>query len=81
MDKREIIMKMENIFSEIFDKDDICLTDESSSDSIEGWDSLAHIQIVNSIQKVFGIKINAREMMEWNNVGDMVETIKQKIND
>ena len=81
MDNREIIMKMENIFSEIFDKEDICLTEESSSDSIEEWDSLSHIQIVNSIQKVFGIKINAREMMEWNNVGDMVETIKQKIND
>lgn len=81
MENKEILSKLETIFSEVFDKEDISLTEGSSSESIEEWDSLAHIQIVSTIQKEFCVKINAREMMEWNNVGDMVETIKKKIND
>ena len=81
MDNKEILERLEYIFSDVFDREDIFLNEESSSESIEEWDSLAHIQIVSAIQKEFGIKINAREMMNWDRVGDMVETIKNKVNE
>lgn len=81
MDNKEILERLEYIFSDVFDREDISLNEESSSESIEEWDSLAHIQIVSAIQKEFGIKINAREMMNWDRVGDMVETIKNKVNE
>lgn len=80
MERKEILKQLEFIFKEVFDEENISLSLDSSSDNIDGWDSLAHIQIVSAIQKEFGIRINAREMMEWNNVGDMVETINNKIN-
>ncbi len=81
MDNKEILERLEYIFSDVFDREDISLNEESSSESIEEWDSLAHIQIVSAIQKEFGIKINAREMMNWDRVGDMVETIRNKVNE
>ena len=78
MSNLEIIKQLEKVFREVFDNDDIHLSESTNSEDIEAWDSLTHIQLVSEIQKTFGIRINAREMMTWDKVGDMVETIKAK---
>lgn len=80
MEHIEIFEKLKEILIDVFDDENVTITETSSSDTIEEWDSLAHVQIVNCIQKSFGIKINAREMMDWDNVNDIIETISKKIN-
>lgn len=55
------------------------LCETTSSDDIEGWDSLAQIQLVSLIQTAFGIKFTAKEMLSWDNVGQMVDTIQSKL--
>ena len=80
MEHLEIFDKLKNILFNVFNDESITITEASSSDTIEEWDSLAHVQIVNDIQKAFGIKISAREMMDWDTVGDIIDTISEKIN-
>ncbi len=80
MEHIEIFEKLKEILIDVFDDENVTITETSSSDTIEEWDSLAHVQIVNCIQKSFGIKINAREMMDWDNVNDIIDTISKKIN-
>ena len=80
MENIEIFEKLKEILTEVFDDESIIVTESSSSDTIEEWDSLAHVQIVNGIKKTFGIKINAREMMDWDTVSDIIDTISKKIN-
>lgn len=80
MEKSVILKRLESIFIDVFDLDTFLLTESISADDIETWDSINHIQLVGEIQKTFNIKINAREMMSWDNVGDIIETIKEKVN-
>ena len=80
MEHLEIFEKLKNILFNVFNDESITITEASSSDTIEEWDSLAHVQIVNDIQKAFGIKISAREMMDWDTVSDIIDTISEKIN-
>ena len=49
------------------------------AEDIEEWDSLSHIQLTKDIEKQFGIKLTAREIMSWDNVGEMVEAIQCKL--
>lgn len=80
MEHFEIFEKLKEILSDVFDDENVSITESSSSETIEEWDSLAHVQIVDGIQKSFGIKINAREMMDWDTVSDIIDTISEKIN-
>lgn len=79
MDKKEVLEKVQDIFRDVLDNDDIELRTENTADDIENWDSLNHIQIVAEIQDFYKIKFSAREMISWDNVGDMCESILSKL--
>ena len=79
MERKEIFSKLNEIFIDVLDLDEVELTDETSANDIEEWDSLSHIQIIVAIEKAFGIKFSSQEMITWKNVGDMVDCIQNKI--
>lgn len=79
MERSEIFEKLNDIFTDILDlDDDVNLTDATCADDIEEWDSLSHIQLIVAIEKAFGVKFTSLEIMKWNNVGEMVDSIQQK---
>lgn len=79
MERQEIYEKLAEVFDTVFDEREVNLCDTTSSDDVEGWDSLAQIQLISLIQTTFGIKFTAKEMLSWENVGQMVDTIQKKI--
>lgn len=79
MEKVEIYEKLNEIFCDILDLDDIELSDETNANDIEEWDSLAQIQLVVAIEKAFELRFNSQEIVEWKNVGDMVDSIQSKL--
>ncbi len=79
MEKSEILKQMQDIFIDVLDNDDIVLTEDTTADDIEEWDSLSHIQLVVGIENHFKIKLTSKEIMECANVGDMADCIKGKI--
>lgn len=79
MERNEILARVEEIFREELELDDLVLNDETTADDVEEWDSLSHIQLVVALEKGFGIKFTSKEILSWDNVGDLVDSIEQKI--
>ena len=80
MEKKELMDKLTEIFREVMDNDEIVLNDETTSEDIEEWDSLSHIELIDVIGKELGVKITSKEFRGWENVGEMVESLLQKLN-
>lgn len=79
MTRQEILDQLTDIFQDILDVADLEVTDSLKADDVDEWDSLSHIQLIVAIEKHWKIKFNAREIMTWQNVGQMVDTIVQRI--
>ena len=76
MEREEIFSKLNEIFEDVLDLDETPeLADATSANDIEEWDSLSHIQLIVAIEKAFKLKFTSQEILKWNNVGEMVETI------
>jgi acyl carrier protein len=73
-----ILTRLTSIFREVFDDDDLVLKPELTANDVDGWDSLAHIRLILSVQKAFGVKFSAVEMSRLKNVGDLVALTKRK---
>lgn len=78
MERQEIYAKVTEIYKDVLDLEDIELTDETTADDVEEWDSLTHIQLVVAIEKAFGIKFTSKEILSWKNVGEMITCISNK---
>lgn len=79
MEKTEVLAKVQEIFQDVLDNEDIELSYETTADDIDEWDSLSHIQLIVATEKLFGIKFTSKEMLSWDTVGDMCETIINKM--
>ncbi len=78
MTRTEVFEKMNRIFRDNFDDESIVLTDSTSAEDIEDWDSLEQINLVVAIQDEFHVKFNIQEVNAMQNVGEMVDDILKK---
>ena len=81
MTKNEILKKINEIFIEVMELDDnFKLSENMTAEDIEEWDSLTHIQLITALEKSFGIKFTAKEVMEWDDIQDCIDSIESEIN-
>ena len=46
MEKEQIIKELEQIFKSVLEEDDLTISEDMETSDIQGWDSLAHINII-----------------------------------
>lgn len=71
--------KLQDIFRDVFDDEDIVITDATTADDIEDWDSLSHITLIHEIEAAFNIRFTTREILAAKNVGEFIEMIEGKL--
>lgn len=79
MTKAEVTEKLQEIFRDVFDDDSIVLFDEMTSNDVEDWDSLSHINLISDIEANFGITFTTVEIMGTKNVGEFIRVIESKL--
>lgn len=75
MERNQILKQLEEILRDVLDNDTIIITEQTTADDIEEWDSLTNVQIVVEMQKVFGKKFSAKDILLWESVSDMIDSI------
>lgn len=71
----EIYERLNEIFRDFFDDDEIELTPETTADDIDDWDSLNHITLMSAVEEEFGIRFTMGQVSGMKNVGEMAEII------
>ena len=75
MTRESVFEKLNEVFREVFDDEDIVVTDATTSDDIEDWDSLEHINLIVAVEQCFGIKFSMGEVTSMINVGEMADIV------
>lgn len=78
MDKQNILEELQNIFVDVFDIEDLRINLETNASDIEGWDSLAHINLIAAIQEEYDIRFSMDDVTSMKSVNDMIEAIMRK---
>ena len=79
MTKNGVLVKLTNIFREIFNDREIVINNKMTAQDIDNWDSLTHMLLISKIEEEFEIKFKLKELNNLNNVGNLVEIINEKI--
>lgn len=79
MTKEQVIETVKEVFWEVFDDEDIEITNETTAKDVDEWDSLAHLQLIAYIEKKFSIHFSLGEINSFANVGEMCDCIIKHI--
>ena len=76
---KEIHERLEKIARSVFDDESLVLTDSMTAASVAGWDSLAHVNFMYSVESEFGVQFSEDEFIGFENIGDLKRTIVDKV--
>jgi acyl carrier protein len=78
MDQPLIYARLSEVFRSVFDEDSLQVTPQLSAKDVVGWDSLAHIRLMLSVEREFQIRLSTAEIGKLQNVGDLVALIESR---
>ncbi len=70
--------RLEDVFRQVFDNDHLTLRDDMTAADIEGWDSVAHINLMFGIEQAFGIRFKGNELADMKNIGELKQFLSGK---
>lgn len=73
--------RLEEIFQSVLGDDTIALDPETTAADIPGWDSLAHINLMFSIEQAFGVQFVNNQFAEFENVGALIAFLEARRHD
>lgn len=79
MEEKEIYSRLRSVFKEQLEHDNFELLENTKASDIDGWDSVTHMMIIDTIETQFEIKFELMELMEMDTVGNLVMHIKSKV--
>jgi acyl carrier protein len=74
----DIAHRLQDVFREVFDDDDIALSANTTAADVDGWDSVANIRLMVSIEEAFRIRFDVGEFQEYRNVGELIAGIGRR---
>jgi acyl carrier protein len=75
----EILAKIQDVMTDVLDIDDLHITETTTAQDVEEWDSLSHLRLITEIEGAFGVTFLTGEIERFKDVGDMVSTIESKL--
>lgn len=78
MDKEKIKARLNEVFRDVFDDESIELSEDTTADDIDGWDSLEHITLISAVEKAFKMRFTMKEVSGMKNVGEMIDILAER---
>ena len=68
---------IKRVFCESLCLDEQTVTDSTSYNNIEVWDSLKHLQMVSAFEEAFGIELDMDDIIAMENYAEVKNIIKK----
>ena len=65
---REGVRALEDVVAQVFGVDSSGVDDTSSPETVEGWDSMGHLNLIAALEKRFNVSLDIGDAMEMISV-------------
>ena len=76
--KKNALKTIEGVFRRQFLDDRLTVSETTSPTDIEEWDSLAHVNLLASVENEFGIRFTADDLASIATVGTMLRVLSKR---
>ena len=78
MQEEQIVDGITKVLEKDLKTNNLVIKREMQADDFEGWDSLAHIGIIISLEEEFKLSFSIGEITNLKNIGELIDLIKKK---
>ena len=75
----EILPRLARVIEETFQYPSEKVTRDTTADQVSGWNSVAHVVFLVSVEDAFGIRLDPNKVLEVENVGALADIIAAQV--
>jgi len=79
MNSEQVLAKLNDVFRDVFDSDDLTVTPQTTAKDVDGWNSLANIRLMIAVEEAFEIKFDVGEFQDYRRVGDLISGVARRV--
>jgi acyl carrier protein len=72
----ETIVRLQKVFRDVFDNDELTISPETTAADIDDWDSINHVNLVLAVEKEFKVRLSSSAIASLKNVGELANLLK-----
>jgi acyl carrier protein len=72
------LQELNRVFRQVFGDATPSITPEMTPQDIDGWDSMAHLNLIAAVELRFKIKFETKDLRSIKTVGDLARLVDQK---
>jgi acyl carrier protein len=72
-----ILVELNDVFKQVFKNEELEISEQTTSEDIEHWDSLNNMILVVMIEDHFNIRFDLDEVQNLKNVGDLCACVEK----
>lgn len=76
---RDVMQELNVIFQEVFEDDDLAVTQATTAADVAGWDSLQHVSLILQVEAHFGVRFSSAEVADMKSVGDLRDIVERRL--
>lgn len=69
---------LQDVFRQVFGNPTLAIAADLSPNDIDGWDSMAHVNLIAAVELRFKIKFDTKELRKIRTVGDLGALVDAK---
>jgi len=77
-----LLAEVTGVIRDLFEDDQITVTESTRAPDVEGWDSLMHLNIIIAVEQRYAIRFSTAEIARLKepgqNVGSLLDAIRSK---
>jgi acyl carrier protein len=69
------LAQVEQVVRDILGDEDVRLTPDTATTDVEGWDSLANVSIIFSLEEAFDVRLGDEVLAGFDTIGELVAMV------
>jgi acyl carrier protein len=70
--------RLQNVFRQVFEDDELVITPETKAADIDAWDSINHVNLVLAVEREFKCRLSSSGIAGLKNVGELVKLLESQ---
>jgi acyl carrier protein len=80
--REDIQLELQAVIRAVFDNDELAISEATKATDIDGWDSMAHVNLIIAIEKRFGVRFSGADLASMRGsgrtIGHLIDLIAAK---
>ena len=74
----DLLPEIASIIRDVLEQPQLALQPETKAASVRGWDSIAHVQIIMTIEEQFGLEFLVEEVTAFETLRQLAQLVARK---